>query len=112
VGEAAAGDQWLCDHPVRVTWPGGKFGPGALPAGHRLLQDVSAAVTAVRGSAPSTVGGPYGSDLRLYAGAGVPMLQYGPGDVRYAHATDEHVELADVFACARVYALLALRMCG
>jgi acetylornithine deacetylase len=40
------------------------------------------------------------------------MLQYGPGDVRYAHATDEHVELADVVACARVYALLALRMCG
>jgi acetylornithine deacetylase len=112
VGEAAAADPWLSDHPVRVAWPGGMFGPGALPAGHRLLQDVSRAVTAVRGSAPSTVGGPYGSDLRHYAAAGVPMLQYGPGDVRYAHATDEHVELADVFACARVYALLALRMCG
>jgi acetylornithine deacetylase len=112
VGEAAAADPWLSDHPVRVAWPGGMFGPGALPSGHRLLQDVSRAVTAVRGSAPSTVGGPYGSDLRLYAAAGVPMLQYGPGDVRYAHATDEHVELADVVACARVYALLALRMCG
>jgi acetylornithine deacetylase len=112
VGEAAAADPWLSEHPVRVTWPGGMFGPGALPAGHRLLDDVSGAVAAVRGHEPATFGGPYGSDLRLYAAAGVPMLQYGPGDVRYAHATDEHVELADVFACARVYALLALRMCG
>jgi acetylornithine deacetylase len=112
VGEAAAADPWLSEHPVRVTWPGGMFGPGALPAGHRLLDDVSGAVAAVRGHEPATFGGPYGSDLRLYAAAGVPMLQYGPGDVRYAHATDEHVELADVFACARVYALLALRICG
>jgi acetylornithine deacetylase len=112
VKAVADADPWLRDHPVAVSWPGGRFGPGALPAGHRLLGDVSHAVQAVRGSAPPTVGAPYGSDLRHYVGAGIPTLQYGPGDVRYAHATDEHVELADVFACARVYALLALRMCG
>jgi acetylornithine deacetylase len=112
VDEVAAADPWLCDHPVKVTWPGGKFGPGRLPARHRLLDDVADAVAAVRGTAPATLGAPYGSDLRHYADAGIPTLQYGPGDVRYAHATDEHVELADVFACARVYALLALRLCG
>ena len=57
-------------------------------------------------------GAPYGSDLRQYAAAGVPCVQYGPGDVRYAHATDEHVDVADVLRCARVYALLALRLCS
>jgi acetylornithine deacetylase len=112
VGDVASSDPWLRDHPVTVSWPGGMFGPGELPSGHRLLADVSSAVTAVRGGPPRTFGGPYGSDLRHYAGAEVPMLQYGPGDVRYAHATDEHVEMADVFACARVYALLAVRMCA
>jgi acetylornithine deacetylase len=112
VDDVAKNDPWLRDHPVTVSWPGGMFGPGELPSGHRLLEDVSSAVAEVRGSRPRTFGGPYGSDLRHYAGAGVPMLQYGPGDVRYAHATDEHVELADVFACARVYALLAVRTCA
>ena len=66
---------------------------------------------ATRWAAPE-VGGPYGSDLRHYAAAGIPTLQYGPGDVRHAHASDEQVEVADLERCARVYALLALRRCG
>jgi acetylornithine deacetylase len=112
VAAAGAEDAWLRDHPAAVTWPGGVFAPGALPAGHPLLDEVRDAVCAVRRERPGVLGGPYGSDLRHYAGAGIPTLQYGPGDVRYAHATDEHVLLDDVFACARVYALLAMRLCG
>lgn len=108
---AAAGDRdpWLCEHPVRISWPGGRFGAGRLPEGHPLLDDVRAAVAEVRGVTPEVVGAPYGSDLRLYAAAGVPTLQYGPGRVEHAHAVDEQVEMADVLACARVYALLAVR---
>ena len=112
VAAACADDPWLHEHPVDVTWPGGRFAPGSLPEGHQLVDDVSAAVADVRGDAPDAVGGPYGSDLRHYAAAGVPTLQYGPGDVRFAHASDEHVDVADVVACARVYAVLALRLCG
>jgi acetylornithine deacetylase len=111
VAEACSDDPWLRDHPVDVSWPGGVFAPGSLPMGHRLLDDVAAAVHDVRGTRPRALGGPYGSDLRHYAAAGVPTVQYGPGDVRHAHAVDEHVLLDDVFACARVYALLALRLC-
>jgi acetylornithine deacetylase len=112
VTDASEADPWLGDHPVRVSWPGGMFAPGSLPAGHPLLSRVAEAVTDVVGRRPRAVGGPYGSDLRHYAAAGVPMLQYGPGDVRYAHATDEHVALEDVYSCARVYAVLAVRACG
>ena len=105
-------DPWLREHPVRISWPGGVFASGQLPAGHPLLAEVTDAVTQVRGSAPDVRGAPYGSDLRLYAAAGVPTLQYGPGRVEHAHAVDESVELADVLACARVYALLAFRACA
>jgi acetylornithine deacetylase len=112
INEVCVADSWLRQHPVAVSWPGGRFAPGSLPAGHRLLGDVVRTVADVTGRLPSAVGGPYGSDLRHYAAAGVPALQYGPGDVRFAHAVDEHVELADVEACARVYAVLALRACG
>ena len=112
VDAVAAADPWLCDHPVIVTWPGGMFAPGTLPPGHRLIDDLRRAVADTRGSTPAALGGSYGSDLRQYAAAGIATLLYGPGDVRSSHAIDEHVELADVVACARVYALLALRLCA
>jgi acetylornithine deacetylase len=106
-------DPWLREHPVEVTWPGGRFAPGALPAGHPLLAEVLAAVSDAAGGPTAPVrGAPYGSDLRHYAAAGVPALQYGPGDVVHAHAVDEQVAVADLVRCARAYALLALRRCG
>jgi acetylornithine deacetylase len=112
VAEACEKDDWLRDHPVKVTWPGGVFASGLLPEGDPLLDDTLRAVVDAGAGAPEVRGGPYGSDLRQYAAAGVPTLQYGPGDVRYAHATDEHVALAEVLHCARVYALLAVRRCA
>jgi len=113
VAAACAADEWLRDHPVRVTWPGGVFASGALEEGHPFLGETLAAAVDAGGAAePEVRGGPYGSDLRHYIDAGIPTLQYGPGDVRYAHAADEHVALAEVLHCARAYALLAVRRCG
>lgn len=112
VAGACADDTWLSRHPVRVTWPGGMFASAALPEHHPLLEETAGAVVDVRSDRPRTVGAPYGSDLRHYSAHGIPALQYGPGDVRFAHATDEHVRLADVVACARVYAVMLLRACG
>jgi len=112
VASACADDTWLSAHPVLVEWPGGAFASGRLPEGHGLADEVGAAVADLTGATPPVRGAPYGSDLRHYASAGVPTVQYGPGDARHAHALDEHVRLADVLHCARVYALLALRRCG
>lgn len=113
IAAACSSDDWLRDHPVKVTWPGGVFASGLLPEGDPLLDDtLRAATSAGADAAPEVKGGPYGSDLRQYSAAGIPTLQYGPGDVRYAHATDEHVPLAEVLHCARTYALLAVRRCS
>ena len=112
IGEACAKDDWLREHPVAVSWPGGEFASGLLTDGDPLLPDTLQAATDAGGETPEVKGAPYGSDLRLYAAAGIPTLQYGPGDVRYAHATDEHVILAEVLHAARAYALLAVRRCG
>ena len=112
VADACAKDEWLRDHPVKVTWPGGIFASGLLPEGDPLLDDILRAAVDAGADTPNVIGGPYGSDLRQYAAAGIPTLQYGPGDVRFAHAVDEHVPLAEVLHCARAYALLALRRCA
>jgi acetylornithine deacetylase len=106
-----AADSWLADHPAEVSWPGGVFASGELPEGNPFGRQVARVVADVTGTEPDDLGGPYGSDLRLYADAGIPTVQYGPGEVRYAHATDEQVDFAEVVRCAKVYAVLAARCC-
>ncbi len=113
MAEAAARDPWLRDHPPAVTWPGGQFASGRLDAGHGLLDEVVGAVEAVTGVRPAEGAAPYGSDLRLYTGVGgIPTLQYGPGDVRLAHAPRESVPLREVVEVARALAVLAARRLG
>lgn len=113
VAEVCAQDAWLREHPVEVTWPGGQFASGRLPAGHRLLSVVQKAhADTHQGVVPRERGATYGSDLRLYAGAGVPTLQYGPGDVAVAHSAREAVSVRETVGVARALALMVVRELG
>lgn len=107
-----AGHPWLSEHPVRVDWTGGSFASGQLPQGAPLLPDIQQAVVDAGRAHPVERAVPAGSDLRLYAAAGIPTLHYGPGDLGLAHAPREQVPVADVEHVARVLALMALRECG
>lgn len=42
----------------------------------------------------------------------VPTLHYGPGNVRHAHAPDEHVTLSQMRSVVRTLALGIVRFCG
>lgn len=110
--QVCASDDWLREHPVRLSWPGGRFASGRLPAGHPFADEVADAVVATGADRPRAVGAPYGSDLRHYAAAGIPTLQYGPGDIAHAHVVDESVPVADLVRCARTYATLIGARCG
>jgi acetylornithine deacetylase len=112
LAKICAGHPWLADHPVRLTWTGGSFASGELPAGHALLPAVRAAVADAGGGVPPERAIAAGSDLRLYAAAGVPTLHYGPGDLYLAHGPKEKVPVAEVVTAARAFALLTLRTCG
>lgn len=113
VGSACARDPWLRDHPVRVTWWGGQFAGGRLPAGDPLLPLVQDAWSDVTGGPrPPERGAPYGSDLRLYAAAGISTLHLGPGDVRQAHTAGEYVPVDEIADVAAAVALTTLRFCG
>ncbi len=113
IGVVAEGDPYLRDHPPVVTWSGGQFAGGRLPEGHPLADVVARAHADVTGGpAPRERGAPYGSDLRLYVGDGIPTLHYGPGDVRLAHGPEEAVEVDEVVRVVEALLLTVLRTCG
>jgi acetylornithine deacetylase len=113
VAEACAADPWLRNHPATVTWPGGRFAGGRLPAGHPLTDVLRTAhADTTGGPALRERGAPYGSDLRLYAAEGIPTLQYGPGDVRVAHSPREQVSLREVVQVTRALVVAVLRVVG
>jgi acetylornithine deacetylase len=98
---------------VHVSWPGGQFASGQLDAAHPLVDEVMGAIRHTEHREARLAGAPYGSDLRLYAGmGGIPTLHYGPGDVRYAHAPREQVQIDELIATTRTLAVLAARRCG
>jgi acetylornithine deacetylase len=112
VEKICAAEPWLAEHPVRVSWTGGAFASGQLPPGHALLPAMQEAVADAGAARPPERALAGGSDLRLYAAAGIPTLHYGPGDLNLAHGPLEKVAVDDVVTAARAFALLALRTCG
>lgn len=113
VAEVAASDPWLRDHPPTISWTGGQFASGRYAGDDgRLLETVRSAHADVTvGPPPRERGAPYGSDLRLYAGAGIPTLHYGPGDVRLAHGPDESVPVGELVTVTEALVLTLLRTC-
>lgn len=110
---AAHADPWLREHPPVVAWTGGQFASGAYAEADRALLDLVATAHAdvTEGPRPRERGAPYGSDLRQYAGAGVPTLHYGPGDVRLAHGPEESVPVSELVAVTESLLLALVRAC-
>jgi acetylornithine deacetylase/succinyl-diaminopimelate desuccinylase family protein len=49
-------------------------------------------------------------ETRFYAGRGIPAYAYGPGLLSVSHGPHEYVEMENIFRCAEVYALTAIRL--
>ena len=80
------------------------------PAGHPLLEALSAAAQEAGAPAGDPIGVTYATDAGFIHQAGVPVVVFGPGSVTEAHRPDESVPLADLPIAARTYALLAHRV--
>lgn len=108
-----ASDPWLRDNPATVTWPGGQFASGRLRDDHPFIDEVEAAIIDLSGGPnPLRSAAPYGSDLRLYSDiGGIPSLHFGPGDVRFAHAPREQVNLKELVSVTQALLVLAIRRC-
>jgi putative selenium metabolism hydrolase len=80
---------------------------------HPLVITAAQAIRAQTRQRPQIGRWDFSSDGVYTAGvAGIPTVGFGPGDPRYAHATDEHVRLDDVCTAAEVYARMAVELLG
>jgi acetylornithine deacetylase len=108
---ATAADDWLAEHPPRITWSA-----GVMPM---EISPDEAVVVATR-EATKDIGRPGGlAGLdSWYDGATftllgkTPTIAFGPTGVHVAHTIDEYVPVDDLVACAQAIAVTALRFCG
>ena len=82
------------------------------PETHPVAQALAESVQDVTGKKPEFEMCPGLLETRFYAENGTPAFAYGPGMLSVAHGPNEFVAMKDVFSCAAVYALVALRLLG
>jgi len=91
-------------------------GSGQLPSDVALdaplVQRLSAAAAAVRGTAPAVEGLSAWTDAALLNDAGIPAVCFGPGDIALAHATTEYVPLSDIDIATAVLTAFAIDWCS
>jgi formylaminopyrimidine deformylase len=120
VRAAASADPWLRHHPPTFRWGGrsmiedrGEVFPAfETDPRHPGVALVERAHGEVYGTVPASRMSPSVCDAGWLAARGIPSAVYGPGRWEQAHAIDEYVALADLLACARVYARVIEAWCG
>jgi acetylornithine deacetylase len=111
VASAAALDGWLREHPPRVEWKH-HWPPSVVDPGHPIVAATCRAHELASGGPSVVAGFSAVEDSTWLNHGGVTAISYGPGDLRVAHAVDEHVEIEELVLATKTYALLAADWCG
>jgi acetylornithine deacetylase len=110
-------DPWLAAHPPAFEWLN-NWPPMETPWEHPLVQTVVRAHEAAAGvrvpppSPAHPVNFGAASDGSFYEDEGIPVVVYGPGDLKIAHCRDEHVLVDELVLAAKTLAAAALAWCG
>lgn len=97
---AAAGPPFAAETAVTRRWP-----PYAIEADRPVARAAAAAARA-SGREPAFGMDSAANDSSWLDAAGIDTVLLGPGDPPQAHATDEHVDRAEVVAAVEIYARL------
>ena len=101
-------DPWLEEHPPKVTIYQSGHGYEMDDRDELVLSFETAYEDSLR-KVVDKVGSPSGCDSRLWRNiAKVPTIQYGPGALAQAHATDEYVVIDEYLDAILIYANLIL----
>ncbi len=104
-------DPWLRENPPKVEWllwwP-----PYDVPFDAPICKAVAASYEAAMGEPVKYHGFAAVDDAAFLNRAGIPAITIGPGDVSVAHAVNEYVEISELVAAAKIYALAIVEWCG
>ncbi len=116
IHRAAQLDPWLREHPPvlewKLNWPSFSVDPA-----HPICEAIGTAHAAANAGTrfagrPAVRGFAAVEDCSFLNLGNVPTVSYGPGDLRVAHAYDEHVYIDELVAATKTFALLAMDWCG
>ncbi|WP_181706107.1 M20 family metallopeptidase [Chthonobacter rhizosphaerae] len=115
VGHAAALDPWLRENPPMFDWKS-NWPVADTAEDHPLVRTLVDARAAVLGPIPRGRRETWSlnavTDASFLEAKGIPTTVFGPGNLRFAHAVDEHIEIQDLVNGAKVLALAILGWCG
>lgn len=111
IGRVSSSDIWLNKHRPKTTIY--QSGHGfEMDLDHELVKCIKKSYKGCLGNNINIVGSPSGCDSRLWHNiAKMPTIQFGPGALAQAHATDEFIELNQYLNCILIYAELILNYC-
>ena len=116
VHHAAQLDKWLRDHPPELDWKV-HWPPFSIDVDHPICQAVAEAhqqaTVGTRFAGPAKFSGFAAvCDAAFLQRDGVPSVVYGPGSILVAHAADEYVEIDELIAATKTFALVTMDWCG
>ncbi|WP_458210132.1 ArgE/DapE family deacylase [Haladaptatus sp. NG-SE-30] len=112
VRDAAAGDQWLEEHPPTVEWFGWRGSSAKISPDEDIAQTVAEVVDETYERDVAMKGFPGGIDTRFFVNeADTPALCFGPGAYNI-HGTDEYLPVEELHQLTEALALIAMRWCG
>ncbi len=112
VQQVAEEDGWLRRHPPRVEWLLGGVPSAEVGDDEPIVRTLLGVQRDLATGAPAGGFDNWSDAATLIREAGIPSVNYGPGDIRLAHTAREHVPVAELVACAQGIALTAMRFCG
>lgn len=87
--------------------------PTEISETEKVVQIAKEATEYVTGMEPKIAGLPGATDARFLNSAGIPtIVNFGPGSLDQCHVANEHIEIDQVVAATKIYALTALNVCG
>ncbi|MDX2005411.1 MAG: ArgE/DapE family deacylase [Meiothermus sp.] len=103
---------WLREHPPQLQWELGglHFPPMNTPVEHPLVSSVIG-LRKELGLETAIKGFEAVADAAFYAGAGMPVVIYGPGGDGF-HGYDEYVDIESLVLTTKVVAASVLEWCG
>jgi len=110
IRNVAQTDSWLREHPPVLEWQI-NADCAETPADHPIVETMLDSMKEL--SLPAVLEGCYfHTDMGWVERAGIPIINFGPGDPRVAHKNDECVSVDDLIHCTKAIALTILSWCS